>query len=174
MVNLFMQRKVPRSNVVFHLSYYRARTTVPVCSNLQAQILSCYRGNKDRSLQCADLAKAYMQCIDAAKKVGALLYFEFHFTSINYLQDFQLESICYGRKEAYLKMYTRIHFFRPSATAFTPKTAAELNYCRISILYGPLMKQGFRQVYVIRTEFDRQLLKFSLEKKVSIGAHFLM
>ncbi|XP_056897572.1 MICOS complex subunit mic25a-like isoform X1 [Takifugu flavidus] len=46
----------------------RARITVPVCSNLQTQILSCYKGNKDHSLQCADLAKAYLQCIDAAKK----------------------------------------------------------------------------------------------------------
>uniref|UniRef100_A0A3Q3XNA4 CHCH domain-containing protein n=1 Tax=Mola mola TaxID=94237 RepID=A0A3Q3XNA4_MOLML len=51
----------------------RSRNTDPVCSNLQAQILSCYRGNRDQTLKCSDLAKEYMQCIDSAKKVRALI-----------------------------------------------------------------------------------------------------
>ncbi|XP_035512907.1 MICOS complex subunit mic25a [Morone saxatilis] len=46
----------------------RSRNTDPVCPGLQAQILSCYRGNRDQTLKCSDLAKEYMQCIDAAKK----------------------------------------------------------------------------------------------------------
>ncbi|KAM8755278.1 MICOS complex subunit mic25a-like isoform 2-T2 [Acanthopagrus schlegelii] len=46
----------------------RARNTEPVCSGLQSQILSCYKGNSDQTLRCSDLAKEYMRCIDAAKK----------------------------------------------------------------------------------------------------------
>ncbi|KAM6981642.1 MICOS complex subunit mic25a-like [Tautogolabrus adspersus] len=46
----------------------RYRSTDPVCAGLQAQILSCYRTNGDQTLKCSDLAKEYMQCIDAAKK----------------------------------------------------------------------------------------------------------
>ncbi|XP_022613193.1 MICOS complex subunit mic25a-like isoform X1 [Seriola dumerili] len=45
-----------------------ARNTDPVCAGLQSQILSCYRENGDQTLRCSDLAKAYMQCINAAKK----------------------------------------------------------------------------------------------------------
>ncbi|XP_024149420.1 MICOS complex subunit mic25a isoform X3 [Oryzias melastigma] len=46
----------------------RSCSTAPVCSGLQAQILSCYRDNRDQTLKCSDLAKEYMQCINAAKK----------------------------------------------------------------------------------------------------------
>ncbi|XP_040914219.1 MICOS complex subunit mic25a-like isoform X1 [Toxotes jaculatrix] len=46
----------------------RSRNIDPVCSGLQAQILSCYRENRDQTLRCSDLAKEYMQCINAAKK----------------------------------------------------------------------------------------------------------
>ncbi|XP_028265824.1 MICOS complex subunit mic25a isoform X2 [Parambassis ranga] len=46
----------------------RSRNTDPVCTGLQAQILSCYRENRDQTLRCSDLAKEYMQCINAAKK----------------------------------------------------------------------------------------------------------
>ncbi|KAL3974081.1 insulin-like growth factor 2 mRNA-binding protein 2 [Sarotherodon galilaeus] len=46
----------------------RPRNTEAVCAGLQAQILSCYRDNKDQTLKCSDLAKEYMQCINAAKK----------------------------------------------------------------------------------------------------------
>uniref|UniRef100_A0A671RVJ9 MICOS complex subunit mic25a n=1 Tax=Sinocyclocheilus anshuiensis TaxID=1608454 RepID=A0A671RVJ9_9TELE len=47
----------------------KQRNVEPVCSNLQAQILNCYRENREQTLQCSDLAKEYMQCINAAKKV---------------------------------------------------------------------------------------------------------
>lgn len=46
----------------------RRRSMTPVCTNLQAQILNCYRENGSQTLRCSDLAKEYMQCIDAAKK----------------------------------------------------------------------------------------------------------
>ncbi|XP_054465641.1 MICOS complex subunit mic25a [Anoplopoma fimbria] len=46
----------------------RSRNTDPVCLGLQAQILSCYRDNREQTLRCSDLAKEYMQCINAAKK----------------------------------------------------------------------------------------------------------
>lgn len=46
----------------------RSRNTDPVCSGLQAQILSCYRENRDQTLKCSDLAKEYQRCINAAKK----------------------------------------------------------------------------------------------------------
>lgn len=48
--------------------HVRACNTEPVCTGLQAQILSCYRDNKDQTLRCSDLAKEYMKCIQAAKK----------------------------------------------------------------------------------------------------------
>ncbi|XP_020778100.1 MICOS complex subunit mic25a [Boleophthalmus pectinirostris] len=48
--------------------HVRPRNTEPVCTGLQAQILSCYRDNKDQTLRCSDLAKEYMKCIQAAKK----------------------------------------------------------------------------------------------------------
>ncbi|XP_016320352.1 MICOS complex subunit mic25a-like isoform X3 [Sinocyclocheilus anshuiensis] len=46
----------------------KPRNVEPVCSNLQTQILNCYRQNREQTLQCSDLAKEYMQCISAAKK----------------------------------------------------------------------------------------------------------
>lgn len=52
-------------------AFHRSRSTDPVCLGLQAQILSCYRDNRDQTLRCSDLAKEYMRCIDAAKKVSA-------------------------------------------------------------------------------------------------------
>ncbi|KAI3357174.1 hypothetical protein L3Q82_015634 [Scortum barcoo] len=51
----------------------RSRNTDPVCPGLQAQILSCYRESRDQTLRCSDLAKEYMQCINAAKKVRAFV-----------------------------------------------------------------------------------------------------
>nr|XP_046251856.1 MICOS complex subunit mic25a-like isoform X3 [Scatophagus argus] len=47
----------------------RSHNTDPVCPGLQAQILSCYRENRNQTLRCSDLAKEYLQCIDAAKKL---------------------------------------------------------------------------------------------------------
>ncbi|XP_035238969.1 MICOS complex subunit mic25a-like isoform X2 [Anguilla anguilla] len=46
----------------------KPRSTAPACPTLQGQILQCYRDNRDQTLRCSDLAKEYMQCIDAAKK----------------------------------------------------------------------------------------------------------
>ncbi|XP_076015465.1 MICOS complex subunit mic25a isoform X2 [Genypterus blacodes] len=46
----------------------RAHSTEAVCPGLQAQILSCYKENREQTLRCSDLAKEYFQCIDAAKK----------------------------------------------------------------------------------------------------------
>ncbi|XP_064156344.1 MICOS complex subunit mic25a-like [Anguilla rostrata] len=46
----------------------KPRSTEPACPTLQSQILQCYRDNRDQTLRCSDLAKEYMQCIDAAKK----------------------------------------------------------------------------------------------------------
>uniref|UniRef100_A0A3B5KWQ4 CHCH domain-containing protein n=1 Tax=Xiphophorus couchianus TaxID=32473 RepID=A0A3B5KWQ4_9TELE len=51
----------------------QSRNTAPVCPGLQAQILSCYKDNKDQTLNCSDLVKEYMQCINAAKKLFCLL-----------------------------------------------------------------------------------------------------
>ncbi|XP_034446380.1 MICOS complex subunit mic25a isoform X2 [Hippoglossus hippoglossus] len=48
--------------------HVRSRNTDPVCLGLQTQILSCYKDNGDQTLKCSDLAKTYMQCINAAKK----------------------------------------------------------------------------------------------------------
>ncbi|XP_047449577.1 MICOS complex subunit mic25a isoform X2 [Mugil cephalus] len=45
-----------------------ARNTEAVCPDLQAQILSCYKENRDQTLRCSDLAKEYMKCINDAKK----------------------------------------------------------------------------------------------------------
>ncbi|KAA0707296.1 MICOS complex subunit mic25a [Triplophysa tibetana] len=46
----------------------KPRNIEPVCTNLQAQILNCYRENRAQTLQCSDLAKEYMECINTAKK----------------------------------------------------------------------------------------------------------
>ncbi|KAL4655642.1 MICOS complex subunit mic25a-like isoform X1 [Arapaima gigas] len=46
----------------------KSRSTTPVCADLQAQILNCYRENQDQTLRCSSLAKEYIQCINAAKK----------------------------------------------------------------------------------------------------------
>lgn len=55
------------------VSVFRARSTQPVCSHLQAQLLTCYGDNKGETLRCSDLAKEYMRCINAAKKVRVQL-----------------------------------------------------------------------------------------------------
>ncbi|KAG7478433.1 hypothetical protein MATL_G00080270 [Megalops atlanticus] len=46
----------------------KPRSVSPICTGLQAQILQCYQQNRDETLRCSDLAKEYMQCINAAKK----------------------------------------------------------------------------------------------------------
>ncbi|KAJ8257311.1 hypothetical protein GJAV_G00184230 [Gymnothorax javanicus] len=49
-------------------AHVRPRNAEPVCPTLQNLILQCYRDNRHQTLCCSDLAKEYMQCIDAAKK----------------------------------------------------------------------------------------------------------
>ncbi|KAJ8260044.1 hypothetical protein GJAV_G00176430 [Gymnothorax javanicus] len=46
----------------------KPRTISPICTGLQAQVLNCYRSNQNQTLHCSNLAKEYMQCINAAKK----------------------------------------------------------------------------------------------------------
>ncbi|CAD5115792.1 DgyrCDS4734 [Dimorphilus gyrociliatus] len=38
-------------------------TRPAVCEDLQKQIMECYSANKDRSLQCSSVAKAFSECV---------------------------------------------------------------------------------------------------------------
>ncbi|XP_074223149.1 MICOS complex subunit MIC19 isoform X4 [Camelus bactrianus] len=40
----------------------------PVCADLQAQILQCYRQNTQQTLSCSALASQYMRCVNQAKQ----------------------------------------------------------------------------------------------------------
>ncbi|KAM4874979.1 MICOS complex subunit MIC19 isoform 3-T3 [Thomomys bottae] len=40
----------------------------PVCADLQAKILQCYRQNTQKTLSCSALASQYMLCVNHAKK----------------------------------------------------------------------------------------------------------
>ncbi|EPQ02053.1 Coiled-coil-helix-coiled-coil-helix domain-containing protein 3, mitochondrial [Myotis brandtii] len=42
----------------------------PVCADLQAKILQCYRQNTQQTLRCSALASQYMRCVNQAKQVG--------------------------------------------------------------------------------------------------------
>uniref|UniRef100_A0A8C6M5H0 Coiled-coil-helix-coiled-coil-helix domain containing 6b n=1 Tax=Nothobranchius furzeri TaxID=105023 RepID=A0A8C6M5H0_NOTFU len=48
----------------------QTRPTAPVCSELQAKVLQCYRENPQQTLHCSSLANQYMTCVQQAKKVG--------------------------------------------------------------------------------------------------------
>ncbi|XP_030632406.1 coiled-coil-helix-coiled-coil-helix domain containing 6b [Chanos chanos] len=48
--------------------HIKPRPTVPICPELQAQVLSCYKENRHQSLHCSELAKEYIHCIHSAKK----------------------------------------------------------------------------------------------------------
>uniref|UniRef100_A0A8C5K3H3 Coiled-coil-helix-coiled-coil-helix domain containing 6 n=1 Tax=Jaculus jaculus TaxID=51337 RepID=A0A8C5K3H3_JACJA len=58
----------------FHEAASKAESTIkprrvePVCSDLQAQILRCYRDHVREVLLCSDLVKAYQHCVSAARK----------------------------------------------------------------------------------------------------------
>ncbi|XP_037398617.1 coiled-coil-helix-coiled-coil-helix domain containing 3b isoform X2 [Pygocentrus nattereri] len=41
----------------------------PVCSELQSEILKCYKDNTGQTLTCSNIASLYMQCVDNAKQV---------------------------------------------------------------------------------------------------------
>ncbi|XP_036431841.1 coiled-coil-helix-coiled-coil-helix domain containing 3b isoform X2 [Colossoma macropomum] len=40
----------------------------PVCSELQSEILKCYKENTGQTLTCSNIASLYMQCVDNAKQ----------------------------------------------------------------------------------------------------------
>ncbi|XP_016327161.1 MICOS complex subunit MIC19-like isoform X5 [Sinocyclocheilus anshuiensis] len=40
----------------------------PVCTDLQGQILKCYRENAGKTLLCSNIASRYMQCVNSAKQ----------------------------------------------------------------------------------------------------------
>ncbi|XP_016344563.1 MICOS complex subunit Mic19-like isoform X4 [Sinocyclocheilus anshuiensis] len=40
----------------------------PVCTDLQGQILKCYRENAGKTLLCSNIASLYMQCVNNAKR----------------------------------------------------------------------------------------------------------
>ncbi|KAM3621639.1 uncharacterized protein V6R79_013943 [Siganus canaliculatus] len=43
------------------------RQTAPLCTELQAKVLQCYRENPQQTLHCSGLAKQYMTCVQQAK-----------------------------------------------------------------------------------------------------------
>ncbi|KAJ8002649.1 hypothetical protein DPEC_G00161090 [Dallia pectoralis] len=47
---------------------FRRVNIKPVCSDLQTQVLQCYRVNSGQTLVCSGLANLYMQCVDSHKK----------------------------------------------------------------------------------------------------------
>ncbi|KAL0618158.1 MICOS complex subunit MIC19 [Plecturocebus cupreus] len=47
----------------------------PVCADLQAKILQCYRENSHQTLKCSALASQYMHCVNHAKQVGVYISF---------------------------------------------------------------------------------------------------
>ncbi|XP_047670134.1 coiled-coil-helix-coiled-coil-helix domain containing 6b isoform X1 [Tachysurus fulvidraco] len=46
----------------------KPRNTVPICSEMQSKVLSCFQENRHQTLHCSGLAKEYMNCINTAKK----------------------------------------------------------------------------------------------------------
>uniref|UniRef100_A0A8C8DY78 CHCH domain-containing protein n=1 Tax=Oryzias sinensis TaxID=183150 RepID=A0A8C8DY78_9TELE len=66
-----LNKEIFKNRILYFLTCIMVKmscSTAPVCSGLQAQILSCYRDNRDQTLKCSDLAKEYLQCINAARK----------------------------------------------------------------------------------------------------------
>ncbi|KAG9342604.1 hypothetical protein JZ751_016039 [Albula glossodonta] len=47
---------------------FRRHMANPVCADLQAQILKCYRENPGQTLSCSRLASLYLQCVSDAKQ----------------------------------------------------------------------------------------------------------
>ncbi|CAF97237.1 unnamed protein product [Tetraodon nigroviridis] len=41
----------------------------PVCADLQGQILTCYKDNVGKTLNCSSIAALYLQCVNNAKQV---------------------------------------------------------------------------------------------------------
>lgn len=42
----------------------------PVCTDLQGEILKCYRENAGKTLMCSNIASLYLQCVNNAKQVN--------------------------------------------------------------------------------------------------------
>ncbi|XP_065909394.1 MICOS complex subunit MIC19-like [Dysidea avara] len=41
---------------------------VPVCKDLEQQVLQCYKQNPGRSLNCSDVVRNYQECVNKARK----------------------------------------------------------------------------------------------------------
>lgn len=46
---------------------FKRYEAVPVCTDLQSQILQCYRDNGGRTLQCSGIAARYLECVNESK-----------------------------------------------------------------------------------------------------------
>lgn len=55
-------------DVVKTESTVRSCNISPICSELQSQVLNCYRENKHQTLHCSQLARQYIHCINSSKK----------------------------------------------------------------------------------------------------------
>uniref|UniRef100_F6YJU0 Coiled-coil-helix-coiled-coil-helix domain containing 3 n=1 Tax=Ornithorhynchus anatinus TaxID=9258 RepID=F6YJU0_ORNAN len=55
-------------------SKFKRYETHPVCADLQAKILQCYRQNSQQTLNCSALASEYLHCVNHAKEVGTLIF----------------------------------------------------------------------------------------------------
>ncbi|EHB17661.1 Coiled-coil-helix-coiled-coil-helix domain-containing protein 3, mitochondrial [Heterocephalus glaber] len=77
----------------------------PVCADLQAKILQCYRENTHQTLSCSALANQYMHCVNHAKQAPCcalreriLMYvpltFEEHKDKSRLIWEDPLEHIC--------------------------------------------------------------------------------
>ncbi|XP_056606377.1 coiled-coil-helix-coiled-coil-helix domain containing 6b isoform X2 [Triplophysa dalaica] len=59
---------------IYNQEAVKAETTVSphnisiICPELQSQVLNCYRENKHQTLQCSQLAREYINCINSSKK----------------------------------------------------------------------------------------------------------
>ncbi|XP_038608021.1 MICOS complex subunit MIC19 isoform X2 [Tachyglossus aculeatus] len=49
-------------------SRFKRYETHPVCADLQAKILQCYRQNSQQTLNCSALASEYLHCVNHAKE----------------------------------------------------------------------------------------------------------
>ena len=58
---------------------------VPICKDLEQQMLQCYKQNPGRSLDCSDVVRSYQHCVNNARKVDNKIYF----TEIVYIQYLQ-------------------------------------------------------------------------------------
>ena len=48
---------------------------VPICKDLEQQMLQCYKQNPGRSLDCSDVVRSYQHCVNNARKVDSKIYF---------------------------------------------------------------------------------------------------